>query len=62
MTQILERPIEAVSTVEVPVVSCIKQAIDARLAEIHTEPKGRHELIVSALMLGSAATRQQIQV
>lgn len=62
MTELLERTVPDVNIEAVPVVSAVKRAIEARLAEIHTEPEGRHELIVSALMLGSAATHSQLQV
>lgn len=62
MTELLERPAPATDIGALPVVSAIKQVIDAHLADIHSEPAGRHELIVSALMLGSAATGSQLQV
>ncbi len=60
MTATLERQQEA--DIRVLPDMDVLAAINARLAKIHSEPMGRHELIVCSLMLGSAATRPEIQV
>ena len=63
MTELLEKECATEGVVDalLPVIG-IKQAIEARLAEIHGEPAGRNKQICDALMIGSSAICSQYQV
>lgn len=63
MTDILERSTDSIQEIEaIEVVSAMKQAIQAHLAAIHSEPEGRNRLTCSALMIGSPVVQAQVQV
>jgi len=62
MTELLERATGEAELTLLPSPLTIRQQIEARLTEIHREVPGRHELICSALRIGTPAIAVEVQV